>query len=707
MLEGLETIDWSRLRHAYGEAVDVPGQLRALLAAEEEARQEALGDLYSNIWHQGTVYEASAYAVPFLIELLEEPSVPERMGIAHLLRELATGRSYLAVHERPPVSGRDESPELEERRREELEWVRAAHAAVVEGLPVYLRLLADPDPDLRMVAPYLLAVCEERVAEIAPVLREWLTAEPVPQAKASAALGFAELYRRADARELTAGVPRERWRDDLLCLARADGEDPLVRGAAVLALGELSGAGPDGDLLPVLVASIPLMGASEEFPWWSDLPLLSIDARLAPYPERRQEFVLALLQHPDAEIREQATRAAGSLCRERHGPEHALAPVLGELLSDPAPAVQEAAARTLAELGPAASPAREALLSHLEVGSAHTRVSVAAAVAALGEGQAVPCLIRLLEEVGEQPIRLTALDSVRRLALAAGAAVPVLRSLLRPQGYPLAVRHRAAATLGEMGPMAHAALPDLIAALQDPELASGAAAALARWGGAAAPAIPALCGCLRHGDSFVRRTAVGALGAIGPEAAEGLTALEELLADPEANVRAHAALALWRIGESAELAVPPLVDILVNLRSIPGVRSAGSTAAEHLAIIGPPAREAVPALRDALDYPSHWIQIHAARALWRVAGEVEAVLPILLQHLRVDPAGLRVLECLEEMGPRAQAAAPELRRIVESERRLLEVGSHASWIEEDEAFRAAAARALDRIEGSVHRKDAE
>ena len=63
-------------------------------------------------------------------------------------------------------------------------------------------------------------------------------------------------------------------------------------------------------------------------------------------------------------------------------------------------------------------------------------------------------------------------------------------------------------------------------------------------------------------------------------------------------------------------------------------------------------------------------------------------------------AGLLVLECLAEMGPRAGAAAPELRRILESERRLLEVGSHESWIEEDEAFRAAAARALARIDGA-------
>src|SRR5687767_12280088 len=128
MLEGLDSIDWSRLRHAYGEASDVPAQVRALASPDVETRHEAYSELGSTIWHQGTVYEATAHAVPFLIELAAEPAVPERIGILHLLHELATGSSYLAVHKRTHPE-REESPQLKSDRRRELEWVRAAHRA--------------------------------------------------------------------------------------------------------------------------------------------------------------------------------------------------------------------------------------------------------------------------------------------------------------------------------------------------------------------------------------------------------------------------------------------------------------------------------------------------------------------------------------------------------------------------------------------------
>ena len=85
----------------------------------------------------------------------------------------------------------------------------------------------------------------------------------------------------------------------------------------------------------MLVEAVPRMGVTQEaFPWWGERPLLSVDARLEPFPQRRLEFVLALLRHPDAEIRQEAACAAGAACRSRRGPEQALAPVLGDLLSD-------------------------------------------------------------------------------------------------------------------------------------------------------------------------------------------------------------------------------------------------------------------------------------------------------------------------------------------------------------------------------------
>ena len=91
MLEGLDHVDWANLYHAYGPATDVPGLIRALASPNPEARERARDRLYLNIWHQGTRWQASAYAVPFLLELLGDPATPDRLPILHLLLALALG----------------------------------------------------------------------------------------------------------------------------------------------------------------------------------------------------------------------------------------------------------------------------------------------------------------------------------------------------------------------------------------------------------------------------------------------------------------------------------------------------------------------------------------------------------------------------------------------------------------------------------------
>jgi hypothetical protein len=98
MLEGLDRVDWASLRHAYGAATDVPGLLRSLLSADPKVREQAIYELFGNIWHQGTIYPASAAAVPFLYELLTAPGVQDKSNIAHLLASIADGVGYLEVH---------------------------------------------------------------------------------------------------------------------------------------------------------------------------------------------------------------------------------------------------------------------------------------------------------------------------------------------------------------------------------------------------------------------------------------------------------------------------------------------------------------------------------------------------------------------------------------------------------------------------------
>ncbi|MFF5261975.1 hypothetical protein ACFY4C_23810 [Actinomadura viridis] len=90
-LEGLDTVDWADLHHAYGSAADVPGQLTALLSADAEERHQAHNQLRGNVYHQGTRWQASCHVVPFLTGLVDDPGTPDRAAVADLLRAIALG----------------------------------------------------------------------------------------------------------------------------------------------------------------------------------------------------------------------------------------------------------------------------------------------------------------------------------------------------------------------------------------------------------------------------------------------------------------------------------------------------------------------------------------------------------------------------------------------------------------------------------------
>jgi hypothetical protein len=76
MLEGLDQIDWRRLRHSYGSATDVPGYIRGLISDNPGERQHAYDELLNTINHQGDIMSATAQVVPFLVELMTYDAVP-------------------------------------------------------------------------------------------------------------------------------------------------------------------------------------------------------------------------------------------------------------------------------------------------------------------------------------------------------------------------------------------------------------------------------------------------------------------------------------------------------------------------------------------------------------------------------------------------------------------------------------------------------
>jgi hypothetical protein len=81
VLDGLDAVPWHELHDAYGTADDVPGFLLDLAAGSEPIRQRAIDALFGSLDHQGTVYEASAFAVPFLADIAGELKIPLRWRV--------------------------------------------------------------------------------------------------------------------------------------------------------------------------------------------------------------------------------------------------------------------------------------------------------------------------------------------------------------------------------------------------------------------------------------------------------------------------------------------------------------------------------------------------------------------------------------------------------------------------------------------------
>jgi hypothetical protein len=269
MLEGLSDVGWAQLEHAYGSAADVPDLIRALRAADPKVRANARWELYGNIFHQGSRYEASAYAVPFLLELLADPSTPERTAILALLTSLAIGYdenwlpdSFPVADLRPSAAGGDQF--LQAGRKPAAQpgdivcyeyWMSldapdrdsvfsyialAVYDAVRVGVPLYCDLLRDDDADMRAAAAYALAwFHEDAAAIVGPLTAAAGDSQAAVAATALVALG---LVRTDDPAAMQA-----------IQAALADPRD-LVRWGAAVALARLLGPAADAVVADELLA---------------------------------------------------------------------------------------------------------------------------------------------------------------------------------------------------------------------------------------------------------------------------------------------------------------------------------------------------------------------------------------------------------------------------------------------------------------------
>ena len=223
--------------------------------------------LYSNIFHQGSRYEATAYAVPFLARLALDPRIRQRDVILHLLVALAIGYDEAYLPGGVDIAGwrasveRIRTADPAQRLRELDAWVEAArdeadrqvrgmyravddptaelrsaldelaaYDAVRAEVPRLRGLLRDGDPRVRAAAAYLTGWFPQEAPGSVSALRVLLAAEARPGVAANAVVSAGLL---GD----TGLIPRLR--------KGLSGPEPLIRWADAIALARLGDAGAD------------------------------------------------------------------------------------------------------------------------------------------------------------------------------------------------------------------------------------------------------------------------------------------------------------------------------------------------------------------------------------------------------------------------------------------------------------------------------
>ena len=308
MLDGLDQIPWSQLSHAYGPATDVPELIRRLAAGSIEEREAALSELYGTIWHQGTVYEATPYAVPFLIELVTDPAIPDRCHILSLLQAIAEGWVNCQKYAAQP--GKFVPAASVERRAIERRHYQAAHAAVAQHLTALSELLNDDEAEVRVWAAFVLLLLTEHAAEIAAGLLDAINRDADECCRAALQFALVQLVKNTASPVLTDVAVRR-----LTSVFDAPPSKVVALGAGI-ALLEL---GQEAALPRVLdLARAQLLQDNHVFEtvcWPGASTVYSlVNSSLKFAPREQLKWIIEGLHHTDREVRSAAIGFGDVLC---------------------------------------------------------------------------------------------------------------------------------------------------------------------------------------------------------------------------------------------------------------------------------------------------------------------------------------------------------------------------------------------------------
>ncbi|MFE4608959.1 hypothetical protein ACFRK5_11455 [Streptomyces niveus] len=617
----LDAQPWADREHAYGSADDVPGRLRALASDDAEEAEEALYELYGNIVHQGSVYEATAHAVPYPARLAAAGIRPADMLV--LLGCVAESED-----ERSDTPG-------------------ACRAAVTAQLPLILPLIESADTSVRQAAVW--AAARTGAAEqVLPVLRRCWEGELDPLVRAEVLAGSVWLD-PAGAGELETAV-----------LGGGQGEEAApVRLAALLACvdADLAWTPVHHDALISLLPAGPLVAGRFDMEQSEPLRYV-VEGLLDRDTDEAREAAFSLvdagLRHPDADARAEAVAAAEHACDVSRAAPVRLAGPLAALLGDPASA--SPALSVVTRLGEYAAPAVPALTT-LATGDGELADRALAALVTAAPDVAAPLL------AADLPARPQAL----------GAAAKT-----HPGGWAGAVRE------GDPDPFPYLPelLDAVRARFADSDIAWNESIhlglLLAAWGQRAAAAVPDLLAAVDRYPFVVLR----ALPAVCPPDERDRAAAALRVADLTEQSPLDVGSALHRLTGETETLVRAIVDTLVS--SPRDVTEAAKLAAELGSSQAPallpylrgalsdaarkPPGSATGAAVETRNNPRLDGDTETARALWLLTGSADEALPIIAGVLEEADGdwtrwqNVRAARAAGALGERGRPLAPLLER---------------------------------------------
>jgi HEAT repeat protein len=300
-------------------------------------------------------------------------------------------------------------------------------------------------------------------------------------------------------------------------------------------------------------------------------------------------------------------------------------------------------------------------------------------------------------------------DNVSTFERLGEVAVPALVTALK--GDNANMRKGAASALARIGGAAQSALPALreLAQEKDPQLALAASAAAARIS-LEMKDVATVFRFLKDEDPKVRLEALERVVALGPLAVPFQKGLIALLDDKDTHVKERAVEAIGLLGQDVPEAIAALAGALPPPEKWGiGLKGSGKP-------LGPALKPAVPALIKALSDDKAEIRYVACRLLRQIGPGAKDAVPALLDLLKETREAYRaneVLAALEAIGPGAKDAVPLLARVVPYREAVLCLGGigpaakeavpalRKSLTDPDPDVRLAAAYALARIEGDV------